>query len=290
MTYEFIENKTLREYYEKEGIELSDEVKAWLMYRISTFERRWDQLLKLADSLDDGWLKNNIQFLHKYERSELDKFNLIEDGCVYLCEMVYDFETTPERAIFSDPNRAIEFGRKMTSDYSDIIAFVVEKYQINGSEELASVTCNRNGEIEWVFAEVPNTWDEEPKWFTSELPKFPIPYRCGDVVKLRRSEDYGVCLELSDDDTSDDWYKRILDGNLGDPTGCNPDIWLDIVNVETGSVYCHPTNIMDLERISLDEIKNENQRELLYLISCSALGKGSIGSIMTHINYMKEGI
>jgi hypothetical protein len=234
MTYEFIENKTLREYYEKEGIELSDEVKAWLMYNnISTFEKRWKYLSELITTITDENFRKEIEECKELEYEHCRKFMELLDNQVFLLNVIdADAHGIHSSSVYSKIEHAISDGVTKCEEYS-FDKFDILKIEIDKFEELGCAEYDSCGELR--FVEEYSLYEYTPTHqnFHMKFVRLPFPYQYGDIVKIHypsstRTE--GICMEPDSKDL-DEWYDKVISEN-GDVCDVNVALWVSTFDLD----------------------------------------------------------
>ena len=285
MTYEFIENKTLREYYEKEGIELSDEVTAWLMYNdVSIFDRRWELLTNLANTTSNDELRKEILDAKQMEFDALKDFKTKEECTIYACGI-----DSMSDELFTDIEYAIDYGVSTIKEYELDDGFVISKAQANTPGCTFIGFYSNDGTL----MKLKSRKAEYEKFipFADNMPRLPHPYKRGDLIKYTFLDDeelYGICT-LDNDVTLDDWYDDLLSMNGMNPAGWEPMITMDFIEYGTNNCYPHLVEILDIDKIELSDIEDESFRKLMGLyIKAVNTGNGIATIIYDFVNYDKE--
>lgn len=285
MTYEFIENKTLREYYEKEGIELSDEVTAWLMYNnVSIFDKRWELLTSLADTTPNDELRKEILDAKQMEFDALMDFKTREDGTIYICGI---YSMSDE--LFTDIEYAIDYAVSAIKEYELDDGFGITKAQSNKPGCTFIAYYSNDGTLMNLRSKKAEYEKFIP--FANNMPRLPHPYKRGDLIKytfLSDEEFYGICT-LDKGITLDEWYDDLLSINGMNPSGCEPMVTLDLIKYNTNYCYPHLTEILDIDKIELSDIEDDKFRNLMrsYMEAVNT-GNGIASIIYTLVNYDKE--
>jgi hypothetical protein len=285
MTYEFIENKTLREYYEKERIELSDEVTAWLMYNdVSIFDRRWELLTNLANITSNDELRKEILDAKQMEFDALKDFKTKEECTIYTCGI-----DSMSDELFTDIEYAIDYGVSTIKEYELDDGFVISKAQANNPGCTFIGFYSNDGTLMKLESKKVEYRKFIP--FANNMPKLPHPYKRGDLIKytfLKDDELYGVCT-LDNGITLDDWYNDLLSVNGMNPADCKPMITMDFIEYGTNNCYPHLTEILDIDKIELSDIEDKDFRRLMRLyMKAVNTGNGIAAIIYDFVNYGKD--
>ena len=266
MRYDFIENETLRNYYEKEGVVLTDEQKAWF---IAHSHLPFDRMISMLQEIETS------DSISKFIQENLHLRDIVlttDKESVYKLDMCYK-DGSSVSTFASDPQSLLVF-MGSTNKYDHFLLHRILLNTYRRDNAISPLVYNNSGELIGVeHDDITSEYNFYQKYID-----IPYPFRRYDIVRFHNRtmlNCYGICLESYDpcDDKCD-----VCD----DVT-----VLLDILDVSDGSIFTEPHLITEIEKFDIDSIDNSITKDIIESIISNMRGECSIGVVLLNLSILK---
>ena len=283
--FELLPSRQMREYYEENGMTLSDFEQATLVWNSLERSRteKLEALTEISEKTEDLELKQQIQERLHYEELVWKEFTDNSERKYIYVSAEYDDNTYPD-GFFWDFETAFEYTKEICADRK--MKYVIWKEKVSEAADEAGkgysyMVLNNRGEILNIYVmDNENLKEDEEKVGEEKTDRFehkffelPFLFQGGSAVKSINSDEIGVLAEGPGDwKKYTDWLKN--NGILKEDNLTFSDI--NVANVyflqEDGSWYHDHVRLLNIETVEVP-VDFVDKKEEVFWTAMKAMGK-----------------